>query len=309
MNPCCVLIAVPPEVLCGIYFQLPAFRDVFALAATCRQLHTVWCDNQTSIYHAIAPSEIEFLDLARQLLADQGGSPTNSTTLTTHDVRRMVRNASKARNSAYTFGLEVAPRTPSFGHYHTPPRPDLMHPLGLSHTERSRFIRAYYRACSLLELGPSSWRQRYKSFTLRQLHRTSEMIHLDLPLGEEFWPNPPLVLPYSFARASESRGKLWLELEDFQQEKRREVHGPDVPDLHWVVEAVPQSRLGGVDGFLAIWDHFESEFHYQTVGLCKPGNTPRPYEEYMREVVWGDSSDEDAYRQKYRPPRKTRRQQ
>lgn len=62
-------------------------------------------------FGAIAPADIVHLDVARQLLADQGGSPANSTTLTVRDVRRMVRNAYKARNSADMFGRMVAPRT------------------------------------------------------------------------------------------------------------------------------------------------------------------------------------------------------
>ncbi|KAI1349147.1 hypothetical protein F5Y01DRAFT_317028 [Xylaria sp. FL0043] len=306
---CNTLITMPPEVLAGIYCQLPAFRDVFALAATCHQLNAVWCDNATPIYRAIAPSEIVYLELARQLLADQGGTSTNSAVLSPHDVQRMARNARKANNSAHVFGQEIAPRTPSRGLYYTPPQPRLMHPPGLSRTEYARFIRGYYRVCSLLELGPLLWKERYMSFTLRQLYRTSEMVHLNDPLGEEIFPEPPLIMGYSFVKASENRVKLFDELTEYQEEARKRIHGQDVPNLYWISWAPPRMGVGGVGGFLTIWDHCEDELYAQTVGFLRRGNTPRPYDEYMREVVWGDSSDEEEYRRKYRPRRRPQPQQ
>ncbi|KAI0530349.1 hypothetical protein GGR58DRAFT_493702 [Xylaria digitata] len=237
------LIGMPPEILVGIYSQLPAFRDVFALAATCHRLNAVWCDNSTPIYQAIAPSEIVYLDLARQLLADQGYAPTNSTALTSHDVRRMVCNSRKANNAADTFGQEIAPRTGSCGLYYETPQPWRYHPPGLSPTEHKRFIRNYYRIRSLLELGPSRWKERYLSFTLRQLYRTAEMTQLNHPLGEEIWPDPLLAFtqPYSYVAASEIRAKLYEELDDFQHEKRKRIHGQDAPWLHYPTEARPRS--------------------------------------------------------------------
>ncbi|KAI8944109.1 hypothetical protein F4801DRAFT_255261 [Xylaria longipes] len=113
MAPRLTLMAMPPEIIIEIYVQLSNFRDVFALVAACRRFSAVWCENATSIYRALAPSEIGFLELARQLLADQGGAPTNSDTLTANDVRRMVRNSYKANKAAGVFGQEVAPKTGS----------------------------------------------------------------------------------------------------------------------------------------------------------------------------------------------------
>ncbi|KAI0427510.1 hypothetical protein F5Y09DRAFT_316055 [Xylaria sp. FL1042] len=303
------LVTMPSEVLVGIYQQLPAFRDVFALAATCHRLGAVWCDNTTSIYQAIAPSDIIFVELARQLLADQGGTPINSAILTPHDVRRMARNAHKANNSAFLFGQEIAPKTPSCGLYYDPPQPSAWHPPGLSRTEQARFIRAYYRIWSLLELGPSLWKDRIMSFTLRQLYRTAEMTQLNHPIGEEIWPDPMLGPQVSYVGASKLRAELYEELEISQAEARRRIHGLAFPCIHFPTLARPRMGHGGAGGFILIWDHFEDEVHRQVVGLLKPDNTPQPYDEYMRKVVWGDSSDEEEYRRKYRPQRRSRSQQ
>lgn len=102
------LVSIPPEVIIAILSQPPSFSDVFALAAVCRALRAVWHSNTTAIFKQVAPSDIKHLSLARSLLADQGGTPRDSTSLSVDDVRRMVRNARMANKSADRFGREVA---------------------------------------------------------------------------------------------------------------------------------------------------------------------------------------------------------
>ncbi|KAI0405877.1 hypothetical protein F4802DRAFT_614048 [Xylaria palmicola] len=308
MAPNSTLIAMPSEVIIEIYMNLLAFRDVFALSGVCRRLSDIWRENATPIYRALAPYNIGFLKPARQLLADQGGAPTNSDTLTVHDVRRMIRNAHRAEKAADIFGQEVVPRVPSCGFYYTPPQPRAYHPPGLTRTEYPRFIHAYYRVSSLLELGPSLWKDRYESFTLRQLYRAYEMLHLNYPLGEEIFPHGKTGLPDTFEGTSDNRRALYSELYQFQFDERRRIHGEYVSLVHFPTWGRNPTEYGGVDGFITIWDHFHQEFHGQVVGDFNPSNTPRPYDEYMKEEIWGESSDEETYRRKYRTRRQRRQQ-
>lgn len=110
-----VLQDMPSDVLVTLYTQLSSFSDVFALAATCRYIRDTWCDRTTTIYRALAPREIGYLHVARQLLEDQGGAAAGASRLCADDVRRMVRNAHKADKSAGRFGREIAARTTSSG--------------------------------------------------------------------------------------------------------------------------------------------------------------------------------------------------
>lgn len=81
---------------------------MFSPATVCHALRAVWFDNVASIFHQVAPCEMEHLDLARSLLTDQGGAPSDSTVLSPDYARRMVRNARKVDKSAERFGREVA---------------------------------------------------------------------------------------------------------------------------------------------------------------------------------------------------------
>ena len=105
------LTSLTSDVAVLIFCQFRSFSDVLALAATCGSLRAVWLDNATSIFRRVAPHDIKYLDLARSLLAAQGGTPSESGVLSSNDVRRMTRNARKADKSADRFGREVAEKT------------------------------------------------------------------------------------------------------------------------------------------------------------------------------------------------------
>ncbi|KAI1128147.1 hypothetical protein F5Y10DRAFT_265464 [Nemania abortiva] len=301
MAPSLTLLAMPTEIIIKVYTHTSAFRDVFALSAACHRLHAIWLENVTSIYRAVGPSGIgfEFLKLARQLLADQGGASTDSATLSAHDVRRMARNARKASKAADNFDPRLAPiRHSLWARPEVGKRLQRLH-ADLSTTEYLRFIRSYYRVCSLLELGLSNWRDRYKSFTLRQLYRTTEMTYLRDFIGEEQgrllkrkiqYP-PSICVP-------ELRAKLNRELERFKSEETIRIHGRESSPLPLYYPYQVHGRRG-VSMFIMILDDFEEQFYRRVVGRLNPLNTPRPYDEYMREEVWGDSSDEETYEQKY----------
>jgi hypothetical protein len=107
------LASLPPEIIIVIFSQFQSFTDVFALASTCHVIRAVWQNNIKSIFEAVAPHDIQYISLARTLLADQGGALASSLVLSVDDVRRMVRNARKICRSVQWFGLEVASHTPS----------------------------------------------------------------------------------------------------------------------------------------------------------------------------------------------------
>lgn len=101
------LVLMPPEVIIAIFSRLSSFSEVFALAAVCRALSAVSYSNTAAIFQQIAASDIKHLALVRLLLADQGGAPRDSMSLSVDDIRRMVRNARMANKSADRFGREV----------------------------------------------------------------------------------------------------------------------------------------------------------------------------------------------------------
>jgi len=53
-----------PEIIVLIFQDCDSFRDVFALAAACQYLHSVWCTNSTSIIWPLARTEILGFDQA-----------------------------------------------------------------------------------------------------------------------------------------------------------------------------------------------------------------------------------------------------
>ncbi|KAI0198382.1 hypothetical protein F4808DRAFT_436189 [Astrocystis sublimbata] len=302
------LNAMPVEVIVEIFTELPTFHDVFALAQACHRLNAIWCGNATRIYHALTPTK--FLKTARQLLADQCGTAIESTTLTAHDVRRMVRNAQQAEKVTFPFSLRTRPRHVKWILRNHGIMPKELHPSGLTQTEYPRFINGYYRACSLLTLGSSCWKERYKSYTLRQARRTLEVLRLGHPLGEEPWPSADERVFFYCGEVPQIRADLHNELMVHDERERDRLHG-DI--IYWMGRTrrdvsrefderfeVYWEQQGGTK-FSSIMDSHFHDFYDNIVGPCKPGNTPRPYDEYMRDVIWGDSSDEETYRLKYRP--------
>ncbi|KAI0154573.1 hypothetical protein GGR57DRAFT_502321 [Xylariaceae sp. FL1272] len=302
------LDTMPPECVIHIYTHLPGFEDVFSLAATCRYLHGVWTGNCTAIHSALIPAnERPFLPHARQLLADLGGATMNSTSLSAGDVRCLVRNSRIMNRCAEGLGRDIAPLTSGGWHEYAGNTPDWpkcrRHPAWLTETEYPRFARAYYRAWSLLELGPSRWEARYKTYTYRQLLRTWEMLQLPYPIGNEGFSSrscfvPFFKLPDLPLVGSDGRKELYFELQTFQQKEFERLQGENTPYFDWKYYSTRSPSAGGRRGFLMIWDHFAEEFRESILrGIEEnPDKTPKPYYQYLKEDIWGDSSDEETYR-------------
>lgn len=187
------------------------------------------------------------------------------------------------------------------------------HPPYLTTTERSRFTRAYYRLCSLLQLPPHAWEDRLKTYTFRQLHRTLEMSRLPFAVGEEVDPyidpegepeaggRPPWVPPYMMYKRRE---QLECEMNSFIVAKRLQIYPKDLPQPDFHYQGLSKNGFGGWMGFITLFDHYTPEFwEWMMMGL-NPDNTPQEYSQYIREEIWGDSSDEETYRPKNRARRR-----
>ena len=177
-----------------------------------------------------------------------------------------------------------------------PPHFGTQHPPYLTSTERPRFMRAYYRVWRLLELDVSARQRCYKQWTLRQLYRTCEMTVLPQPFGEEIgpdlkdlpWPSP---LNYEIPPR---RDELHWEILEFADQVHLRIHGN--------VGMRPFEGLGagkltdyiGYANFVTLFDHFQYDFAGQVIISLRPSSTPH-YKELIRDEVWGESSDEEAY--------------
>lgn len=106
------LESLAPELIIRIFFQLPTFSDVFALSATCRRLRHVYATNIHPIYGKLAPRNIACLRQARRFHLDQGGSAEEAS-LSTEDIRSLVRNSHVVEKAISQFGRQIVCRVRS----------------------------------------------------------------------------------------------------------------------------------------------------------------------------------------------------
>lgn len=100
------LFLLPPEVITKIFGNLSSFLDVFALAATCRRLRSIWSTSVIPIYDSVAPRSIACERDARRFLVDQGGLGLVSP-MTAETVVQMVRNAGIVEHAILQFEHEI----------------------------------------------------------------------------------------------------------------------------------------------------------------------------------------------------------
>lgn len=183
---------------------------------------------------------------------------------------------------------------------HLPPHFGPQHPPYLTSTERPRFMRAYYRVWRLLELDDSARQHCYQQRTLRQLYRTCEMTVLPQPFGEEIGPDLKDPIGY---KIPPRRGELHWEILEFADQVHLRIHGNVCMRPFEDLGAGALTNFIGFANFVTLFDHFQYDFAGKVILFLEPGSTPRDYKKYMRDDVWGESSDEEPYKPR-RPRRK-----
>ncbi|GKZ38023.1 hypothetical protein AbraIFM66950_009937 [Aspergillus brasiliensis] len=263
---------IPTEVIINIFGELP-LPDALHLAATCRRLRQVLNDNTPTIYKRLR-KKIPCERYARVLLADQGGLPPHSSSVTVWDLLRLRRNSRMVEKAIEVFDRDITPkiRIPLTSiddeFYGGKPRP-----LHLLPSERHRFTRSYYQFWSLLLLDRPSRQQRYQRMLLKHLYMVYEMVDLNQPIGDE--------LVSSFA--DEKRCELSQELTDYLHYLYHDIHGVDYIDFSG------HSISMRTRGHAAIWDHCQPDFKRI---VCYQWRDPekKPVKE---EEVWEHTTDEE----------------
>ena len=182
-----------------------------------------------------------------------------------------------------------------------PPHFGIQHPPYLTSTERPRFMRAYYRVWRLLELDNSARQHCYKQWTLRQLYRTCEMAGLPQPFGEEIGPDLkdlrcPSPLNYVIPPR---RDELHREILEFADQVHLRIHGNVGRRPFEGIGVGANMNFVGYANFVTLFDHFQYNFAGQVIISLRPSSTPH-YKELIRDEVWGESSDEEAYWPRWR---------
>lgn len=104
---------IPSKIVVKIYSSLSSFNDVDALAATCSRFRQIWLVNAGSIYHVLAPKNIQCEYYARIFLEDMGGSSKKCLVLFLDDVRSMIRYARLSERAIGQFEQEPVCRVQS----------------------------------------------------------------------------------------------------------------------------------------------------------------------------------------------------
>ncbi|PYH65916.1 uncharacterized protein BO88DRAFT_347790 [Aspergillus vadensis CBS 113365] len=264
--------SIPTEVIIRIYGELP-LPDALQLAATCCRLRQVLIDNTPTIYKNLRRN-VPCERYARVLLADQGGSPPHSSSVTIGDLLRLRRNSRIVEKAIEVFDRDITPniRIPLTSiddkFYGGKPRP-----LHLTPTERHRFSRSYYQVWDLLLLDQPSRHQRYRTMLLKHLYMMYEMVDLDQPIGDdsEYFP------------ADEKRCALAEEVSDYLRFLYPDIHGVDYIDFSG------QSVSMRTQGHAAIWDHCQPDLKKI---VCYQWRDPEK-KQVKEEEVWENTTDEE----------------
>ena len=96
---------LPTEIITQIFGELPV-RDTLHLAATCRRLRQVLDEHTPTIYKRLR-RQIKCERHARVVLADQGGVPFNSSSVTIQDLVRLQRNSCIVEKAIIAFDRDV----------------------------------------------------------------------------------------------------------------------------------------------------------------------------------------------------------
>lgn len=98
---------IPSEVVIKIFEEL-SLLDALHLAATCCRLRQVLDENTPTIYKRLR-RKIQCEEYARVLLADQGGLPSDSSSVTMRDLLRLRRNTCRVEKAINVFDRDITP--------------------------------------------------------------------------------------------------------------------------------------------------------------------------------------------------------
>jgi hypothetical protein len=98
---------IPVEVVIKIFGEL-SLPDALHLAATSCQLCQVLDENTPTIYKPLRRN-IQCEGYARVLLVDQGGLPSDSSSVTIQDLSRLRRNSRMAEKAINMFDRDITP--------------------------------------------------------------------------------------------------------------------------------------------------------------------------------------------------------
>lgn len=98
---------IPSEVVIKIFGEL-SLPDALHLAATCSRLRQVLDENTPTIYKCLR-RKIQCEGYARVLLADQGGLPSDSSSVTMRDLLRLWRNSGRVEKAMNVFDRDITP--------------------------------------------------------------------------------------------------------------------------------------------------------------------------------------------------------
>lgn len=97
---------LPTELLIAIFRSADSFPDIFALAATCQGLRSIWQSNLPVIYQPVARRSIDCEIRARRFLAQQRGHESanlETSSMTQKDVVSIVKNAGIVEQAIHKF--------------------------------------------------------------------------------------------------------------------------------------------------------------------------------------------------------------
>lgn len=281
------LLMLPTELSIKIYYLLPSFSDVFALAATCQQLRRIWTQNVHTIYSQVAPRSISCERYARFFFVDQGGPAVESPMHSASDVVRMEQNSRVIAQAIDQFEREIIPNIKGMccvkSHdrkYHSNqstaagfPMMEIYgtakHPPNVTNSERLRFIRAYYQLWGMMNLEPAQWASRLESMKLKQLYYLCEMSKLTQSIGNEEKLPAPEARPIGRGRSKKRNSleaKIWDHIESIYQRTYREKS-----DYPWIY-----AKHEGSLWFVVIWDHWQGSLKQIVCGGPKP-STAKSY--------------------------------
>ncbi len=165
------------------------------------------------------------------------------------------------------------------------------HPLTLTCTERTRFIRFYYSLWGLMRLDRSEWNSRLQAMTSQELYYLCEMTILTQSIGREeivpppMFPHEPSDSVHSINNGrSEKRialeGRIWQQIQrNSWQFFEQNAQDPSIYTNH-----------KGFLWFVVLWDHWQPSLKDM---VCHQSVSPRTISAAIqKQYLWNDELDE-----------------
>ncbi|KAJ5369672.1 uncharacterized protein N7496_005764 [Penicillium cataractarum] len=137
------LLALPTELLVAVFSCSSSLSHVANLAASCKDLNTIWKEHISYIVNQVAPAAIPCYEDLRGLLANQGHLALGAQVLQISDVAQLVTTSKNVTELFTSFRDRVRANVVW----------DPQVPRVLSPSEESRFISAHYKLWGLMLLN------------------------------------------------------------------------------------------------------------------------------------------------------------